>query len=361
LAIINSVSEIGVTGNIATLLDDLRYLRPTYTIAVPRVLEKIFNAASHKAGGGLKGQIFRRAVQSAIEFSKALDSEAGASKGLARKRKIFDRLVYGQIRAVLGGRMEYMVSGGAPLSPMISHFFRGAGINVLEGYGLTETSGTTFVNRATANTIGSLGYPMAGMEYKIDSKSQLWIKYPSLLKCYHNDPKQTHQVLKSGWFNTGDLVIQNPDGSVSLTGRSKDLIITAGGKNVSPVILESRLKDNGLISNAVLVGDRKPYISCLITLDEEFFERWKKSNGIKNLPYRKDKDDIALCAEIQRYVDQANLLVSRAESIRRFAILDEDFSEANGLLTTSLKLRRQAVYDRYANLINSQLYDGEVK
>ncbi|MDR2538549.1 MAG: AMP-dependent synthetase/ligase [Bifidobacteriaceae bacterium] len=356
LTIAYGVAEIGVIGDISSLLDDLRYLKPHWTIAVPRVCEKIINAASHKAGYGIKGRIFQGAVKTAVEYSQALDSEAGVSRGLELRRALYDRLVYHAIRDVLGGRMEYLVCGGAPLSVKLSHFFRGAGVTILEGYGLTETCGVTFVSRPEANAIGSLGYPVAGVEYKLAKNGELLLKCGSLLSRYHKDEAATQEVLHDGWFHTGDLAQDNGDGTITLTGRSKELIVTAGGKNISPGTLEGALKENTLISQVVLVGDRKPYISALITLDPETFALWKVKVGLVNLQLENAPKDLVVKSEVQRMVDKANLLVSRAESIRRFIILPEDFSEENGLLTSSMKLKRQAVYERYQDLIDSEIY-----
>lgn len=358
LAVLNSPSTIGVTGSIATLLDDLRHLKPTYTIAVPRVMEKIVNAASQKAGGGIKGKIFQRALQTAIEYSQALDTDEGVSRTLETKRVLYDRLVYSQIRQVMGGQLKHIVSGGAPLSSNLSHFFRTAGIPVLEGYGLTETAAPTFVSRVHANAIGTIGYPFPNVEYKISpSDNELILKCASLFRGYHNDPVATKQVLKNGWLYTGDLARDNGDGTITLIGRSKDLIVTAGGKNVSPSFLENALRDNSLISNAVLVGDRKPFISALITLDPDSFKLWAKKNGLTKLTLHDAVENPAVISAVQRMVDQANLLVSRAESIRKFIIVPQDFSVENGLLTPSLKLKRQAVYDYYADLINYRIYN----
>jgi long-chain acyl-CoA synthetase len=357
LTVINSHSKIGVSGSIATLLDDLRSIRPTYTIAVPRVLEKIINAASQKAGSGVKGRLFNQAVKVAIEYSQALDTLDGASRQQQAQLRIFDRLVYSQIRKVLGGRMKYFVSGGAPLSPNVTHFFRGAGITVLEGYGLTESSAPTFVSRVSANAIGTIGYPFPGVEYQLAADSELLIRCPSLFRGYHNDPMATESVLKNGWLHTGDLALANSDGSVTIVGRSKDLIVTAGGKNISPKILEEKLKEESIISQAVLIGDRKPFISALITLDPGAYEIWAKKHGLGRLSFTDAIENPALIAKIQRVVDQANQLVSRPESIRKFIILPEDFTEANGLLTASLKLKRAEINSYYQDLINYRIYN----
>jgi long-chain acyl-CoA synthetase len=228
----------------------------------------------------------------------------------------------------------------------------------LEGYGLTESSAPTFVSRVSANAIGTIGYPFPGVEYRLAKNSELLIRGPSIFRGYHNDPQATKTVLKDGWLHTGDLAQINSDSSVTIVGRSKDLIVTAGGKNISPKILEEKLKEEPIISQAVLIGDRKPFISALITLDAGAFEIWARQNGLNRISFSDAVDNPALIAHIQRAVDSANQLVSRAESIRKFIVLSEDFTEANGLLTPSLKLKRAEINLHYQDLINHRIYNN---
>jgi long-chain acyl-CoA synthetase len=344
-----SISSMG------TLLEDISTIGPKYTIGVPRVFEKIINAASQKAGKGIKGSIFSQALKVATKYSEALDTKEGVSFQLKFLRNIYDKLVYGQIRSVLGGKLEMAVCGGAPLSPNIAHFFRGIGITLLEGYGLTETVSAAFCSRPTANSIGSIGFPFPSIKIKISKEGELLIQTEAMFKGYHNDPEATASVLKKGWLHTGDLVKENPDKSISIIGRKKELIVTAGGKNVSPYVLESALKDALLVSNCVLVGDQKPFISALITLDKDELKSLIEESGEKIKLHDAPSNQFVI-SKVQEIVDTANALVSRAESIRKFVILPDDFSEDNGLLTPSMKIKRKKILEHYDDLIAKQIY-----
>jgi long-chain acyl-CoA synthetase len=356
LAITEGVSLLALSGNIDTLLNDLRYIKPDYIIGVPRIFEKVYNAASQKAGAGVKGKIFKRAAQLAIKYSKALDSQTGLTPDLISQRLFYDNLVYKQIREVLGGKMENCVCGGAALDPDIAHFFRGVGINVLEGYGLTEITAPAMCNRVNNNKIGTIGLPFKGVEVKIALDGELLIKTPSAFKGYYKDPELTKEVLKDGWLYTGDLAEADDDGFIKLVGRKKDIIVTAGGKNVSPAPLEQIVQSNPLVSHCVVVGDKKAFISALVTLDMGGVNVWAKKNRIKEPTIQKAAKNKAIIAEIQRTIDEANETVSRAESIRKFIILPEEFTIENGCLTASMKIIRRNILKTFEKEINREIY-----
>jgi long-chain acyl-CoA synthetase len=336
----------------STLVRGLSEATPTFLLAVPRVFEKVFNSAQQQASGSTaKSKIFQNAAETAIAFSRAnADGGAGPGPGLRLKHALFDRLVYAKLRAAVGGQVRYAVSGGAPLGTRLGHFFRGAGITVLEGYGLTETSAAAVVNRPDRNKIGTVGQPLPGVSVQIADDGEILIKGPVVFRGYWRNPAATAEVLDSdGWLHTGDLGALDDSGFLSVTGRKKELIVTAGGKNVAPAVLEDRLRAHALISQTMVVGDNRPFIACLVTLDQEALEHWKRQHG---KPADATVADLAadpeLIAEIQTAVDDANKAVSRAESIRKFKILTTDFTEANGLLTPSLKVKRNVVAKDYA-------------
>ena len=340
------------------LVPDLHQVRPTFVLAVPRVFEKIYNSA--RAGAtGFKARIFAAAEKSAISWSEAFDAGGTPGPLLGLRRKLFDVLVFRKIRAATGGRLEAAISGGAPLGGRLAHFFRGAGITVYEGYGLTETTAGTAVNVPAAIRIGTVGRPMAGMSVRIAEDGEIEFRGPLVFAGYWNNPEATAGVLDAdGWFTTGDIGEIDEDGYLSITGRKKELLVTAGGKNVAPAVLEDRLRAHALISQCMVIGDGQPFIAALITLDPDFFDPWKVSNGKPPEATAADlADDQDLRAAVQEAVDDANLAVSHAESIREFVILPHDFTEDGGELTPSGKLRRRVVLDREADTV-SKIYRG---
>ncbi|GAA3877036.1 long-chain fatty acid--CoA ligase [Saccharothrix violaceirubra] len=344
---------LGHTPDVRNLVDDLQSFRPTFVVAVPRVFEKVYNGAKQKAHAGGKGKIFDAAEQTAVAFSKARD-EGGPGLGLRIKHALFAKLVYGKLQAALGGRCVAAVSGGAPLGSRLAHFFRGVGVPVYEGYGLTETSAAACVNTESAFRVGTVGRPVAGTSLRIAEDGEVLIKGDIVFTGYWNNPAATAESLVDGWYRSGDLGALDDDGFLKITGRKKEIIVTAGGKNVSPAQLEDRLRAHPLISQCMVVGDARPYVGALITVDPEFFPAWRERTGKPATAGVADLlDDEDLRAEIQAAVDDANQAVSKAESIRRFRILPVDFTEAGGELTPSLKLRRSVVSDTYRRDIES--------
>jgi long-chain acyl-CoA synthetase len=334
------------TGTVARALPEFR---PTFLLAVPRVFEKVYNTAVQQASeNGAKRRIFDAAVATAVAWSQAASSEGSApGQALRLRHALFDRLVYAKLRAAVGGKVAYAVSGGAPLGERLGHFFRGAGITILEGYGLTETSAAATVNRPSRNKIGTVGPPLPGVAIKIADDGEILLRGPNVFAGYwHNDAATAEVLDPEGWFRTGDVGGLDEEGFLQVTGRKKELIVTAGGKNVAPAVLEDRLRASPLISQCVVVGDGRPYIACLITLDEEGLEFWRKQHGLA--ADADGTDNPELTADIQAAVDEANKAVSRAESIRRFRILPTDFTEDNGYLTPSLKVRRNLVVKDFA-------------
>jgi long-chain acyl-CoA synthetase len=328
-----------------TLTQGLPEFQPTFLLAVPRVFEKVFNSAKLQASESpAKNRIFDAAAETAIAWSKSLDG-GRAGPGLRLRHALFDRLVYSKLKTAMGGRVEYAVSGGAPLGERLGHFFRGAGITVLEGYGLTETSAASTVNKPTRNKVGTVGLPLPGVTIKIAGDGEILIKGRNVFARYWRNETATAEMLDDdGWLHTGDIGDLDGEGFLRVTGRKKELIVTAGGKNVAPAVLEDRLRAHPLISHCMVIGDGRPYIACLITLDQEALEHWKQQHGRPADATPADlADDQELNAEIQAAVDDANKAVSRAESIRRFRILDTDFTEESGHLTPSLKVRRNVV------------------
>jgi long-chain acyl-CoA synthetase len=340
-----------------TLAKALPEFRPTFLLAVPRVFEKVYNTAAQQASASkAKSRIFDAAAATAVAWSQAASSD-GAARGqtLRLRHALFDRLVYAKLRAAVGGNVAYAVSGGAPLGERLGHFFRGAGITILEGYGLTETSAAATVNRPSRNKIGTVGPPLPGVAIKIADDGEILLRGPNVFPGYwHNDAATAEVLDPEGWFGTGDVGGLDEEGFLQVTGRKKELIVTAGGKNVAPAVLEDRLRASPLISQCVVVGDGRPYIACLITLDEEGLEFWRKQHGLAADADVTDNPE--LTADIQAAVDEANKAVSRAESIRRFRVLPSDFTEENGYLTPSLKVRRNLVIKDFAADIEA-LYD----
>ena len=355
--VVASNLRIYIAQGIATLINDLQEAKPTVMIVVPRVLEKVYNAASQKAGRGFKGRIFADAAVVAREWSKAQQSGDGIPAALNIKHAVYNKLVYSTIMEVFGGSVEYAVSGGAPLDVSIAHFFNGVGLPLLEGYGMTETCAPSSVNPTVGYKIGTIGLPLEGVTMGIDENGELCIKSPAVCKGYHNNPEITEQQIVDGWLHTGDLGSIDDEGFVTLTGRKKDLIITAGGKNVAPRPIEEVIQRCEFVSQALVLGDKRPFISALVTLDEESLRPWLEAKGLdRDMPLEEAAENAVVRAEVQKYVDQANEGVSRAESVRKFIILPEEFTQENGLMTASMKVIRPKVIKRYATLLNTQMY-----
>ncbi|WP_104432808.1 AMP-dependent synthetase/ligase [Kineococcus xinjiangensis] len=335
---------MGHTADIKDLVSDLETYRPTFILAVPRVFQKVYNGAEQKAAaaGPLKAKIFAAAAATAIAHSQARDT-GGPGPVLVAKHALFDRLVYSKLRARLGGRVTHAVSGGGPLGERLSHFFRGAGLIVLEGYGLTETAAPLAVGRPDRIKIGTVGPPLPGVDVAIAEDGEILVRGLNVFAGYLNNPEATAEVFRDGWFTTGDLGEIDADGYLRITGRKKEIIITAAGKNVAPAPLEDHLRAHPLISQAVVVGDDRPYVACLLSLDPEMLPVWGANNGKPGLDVATARQDPEVLAELQRAVDAANATVSRAESIRRFGVLTDDLTEANGMLTPSLKVKRGTV------------------
>jgi long-chain acyl-CoA synthetase len=345
--------RMGHAADVKNLLADLATFRPTFILSVPRVFEKVFNTARQKAHAEHKGRIFDAAAGTAIGYSEALDA-GGVGLRLRLTHALFDRLVYGKLRSALGGRVRYAVSGGAPLGARLGHFFRGIGLVVLEGYGLTETTAAATVNLPSALKIGTVGRPIPGAAVSIADDGEVLLRGGHVFRGYWNNEAATQDALEpDGWFHTGDLGELDADGYLRITGRKKEIIVTAGGKNVAPAMLEDRLRAHYLISQCMVVGDQQPFIGCLITLDPDTLPGWAKEKGKTGLTPVELRNDPELLAEIQQAVDDANKAVSKAEAIKRFRVLEVDFTEAGGQLTPTLKLKRNVVLKDFAHEIDA--------
>ncbi|KAE8130109.1 long-chain fatty acid--CoA ligase [Bifidobacterium tibiigranuli] len=351
--------HIYIARGISTLITDLQVAKPSIMIVVPRVLEKVYNAASQKAGTGLKGMAFASAVVAAQNYMKELSAKGKASTGLKMRRAAFDPTVYRPLRDVLGGRSKWIVAGGAPLDPQLLAFFRGANVPAYEGYGLTETTAPCAFNPlGTPFHEGSVGIPFPGFSVRIARDGEIQVRGTGVFKRYHkNDEATETSFTPDGWYATGDLGHLSDDGFLTITGRKKDLIITAGGKNVAPGPIEEVIQHCSFVSQALVLGDKRPFISALITMDEDSLRMWLGSKGLdRDMPLEQAAENAAVRAEVQNFVDLANEGVSRAESVRKFIILPEEFTQDNGLLTASMKVIRPKVIRRYATLLNTQMY-----
>ena len=344
--------------DIADAAAELPAYKPTAVLSVPRLWEKAYNSARHTADAEGHGKIFARAEAAAIAYSQALDT-SGPALALRLKHALFDRLVYARLRAALGGRVQYSWSAAAPLGTRLGHFFRGCGITILEGYGLTETSPATNSNTLDAHKIGTVGQPIPGGTIRIAQDGEVLVRGHMVFQGYWNNQGATKEMIdEDGWLHTGDIGVLDDEGFLTITGRKKDLIITAAGKNVAPAVLEDRLRAHWLVSQCVVVGDARPYIAALVAGDAEAFAQWKTDNGKpETATIAELRDDPALRAEIQAAVDDANKAVSHAEAIKKFAILEKDFTEADGELTPTMKVRRYVIMERYAAEI-AALYEA---
>jgi long-chain acyl-CoA synthetase len=344
--------RLGHSADITNLVDDLGAFQPTFILAVPRVFEKVFNTASQRAAADGRGRVFDSAVTVAISYSQALD-RSGPGPLLRGRHAVFDRLVYRKLRAALGGRTSYAISGGAPLGERLAHFYRGIGIPVLEGYGLTETTAALTVNLPGQQRIGTVGKPISGTSVRVTDEGELLFRGGQVFRGYlHDDAATGESIDADGWFHTGDVGEIDEDGFVRITGRKKEILVTAGGKNVAPAVLEDRIRAHALVSQCMVVGDGQPFVAALVTLDHEALQEWARHQGksdvIANL-----LDDDDLQAEIQQAIDDANAAVSRAEAIRKFVILPVDWTEEAGELTPTLKLRRGVVMRAYRDQVEA--------
>jgi long-chain acyl-CoA synthetase len=339
---------IGHTPDVKNLVEDLGEFKPTFVLAVPRVFEKVFNGAKAKAEAGGKGAIFDKAAAVAIEWSRAQDT-GGPGLALRAKHALFDKLVYGKLRDALGGRCLGAISGGAPLGDRLGHFFRGIGVTVFEGYGLTETTAAASVNHDEGLRIGTVGRPLPGVEAAIADDGEILIRGGIVMRGYWKNEEATKEAIDAdGWFHSGDLGELDGDGFLKITGRKKEIIVTAGGKNVAPAVLEDRIRAHRLVSQCIVVGDQRPFIAALITLDEEALPGWLESKGKPaGSTAEQLRDDPELLAELDAAVKDANKAVSQAEAIKKFRVLAADFTEDNGMLTPSLKLKRSVVMKEF--------------
>lgn len=349
--------SLALSSNMKTMVKDFEIFGPTLLLAVPRVYEKVYNAASQRAGSGFAGKMFMRAAENAREWSKA--EQKGEQLPLPGRiaHAFYEQVVYKKIRTIFGPNADFAVTGGAPMDSELSHFFNGIGMPVLEGYGMTETCGPVCVSLPEDNRIGTIGMPMCGITAGIAEDGELVVKGPLVCKGYHNNPGVTAQQITDGWLHTGDLGDISEDGFISITGRKKDLIITAGGKNVSPGLLEASVMTSPVVNQCLVIGDKKPFVAALVTLDLADANNWLESQGAKPEPDLASLAKNAIVhAEVERAVNAANEGVSRAESIRKFEILPDEFTEANGMLTPSLKTRRAQIVEHYRELIDNVIY-----
>lgn len=349
--------SLALSSNMKTMVKDFESFGPTLLLAVPRVYEKVYNAASQRAGTGFAGKMFMRAAENAREWSKA--EQKGEQLPITGRiaHAFYEQVVYKKIRTIFGPNADFAITGGAPMDSELSHFFNGIGMPVLEGYGMTETCGPVCVSLPEDNRIGTIGMPMCGITAGIAEDGELVVKGPLVCKGYHNNPGVTAQQITDGWLHTGDLGDISEDGFISITGRKKDLIITAGGKNVSPGLLEASVMTSPVVNQCLVIGDKKPFVAALVTLDLADANNWLESQGAKPEPDLASLAKNAIVhAEVERAVNAANEGVSRAESIRKFEILPDEFTEANGMLTPSLKTRRAQIVEHYRELIDDVIY-----
>jgi long-chain acyl-CoA synthetase len=351
---INTRTVIGHTPDVKDLVGDLGRFQPTFVLAVPRVFEKVYNSAKATADEGGKGKIFDRAAQVAVDWSRAQDT-GGPGLLLKAQHALFDKLVYSRLKAALGGRCRAAISGGAPLGDRLGHFFRGIGVTVFEGYGLTETTAAAAVNHDAALRIGTVGRPLPGVDAAIADDGEVLLRGGIVMRGYWKNEQATREAIDAeGWFHTGDIGELDTQGFLKITGRKKEILVTAGGKNVAPAVLEDRLRAHKLISQCIVVGDQRPFIAALITLDAEALPAWLKGAGKdESMTAEQLRDDPALLAEIESAVADANKAVSHAEAIKKFRVLGDDFTEDNGTLTPSLKLKRAVVMKEFGDEVEA--------
>lgn len=351
---IHSGIRVGHLGDSRQVGAVLPVFKPTFLLAVPRVFEKVYNAAELKAEAGGKGKIFRAAAETAVAYSRALDSEGGPSFGLKLKHGLFDKLVYSKLRAAIGGQVKYAISGGAPLGERLGHFFRGVGLIVLEGYGLTETAAAAVIGRVSWQKIGKVGRALPGTGIKIAEDGEIWLRGINMMRGYWRNEPATREAFVDGWFRSGDLGELDEDGFLTVTGRKKEMLITAGGKNVAPAPLEDPLRAHPLIGQVVVIGDAKPFIAALISLDPEMLPVWGSNNGItEQLTLAEAATHPGIRAELQAAIDRVNANFSKAEQIREFAIIQQELTEASGHLTPSLKIKRARVLADFADQVDA--------
>ena len=349
------VGHLGDAKQVAKVLPDFK---PTFLLAVPRVFEKVYNGAELRATAAGKGKIFKLAAETAIDYSKSLDSAKGASLGLKLRYKLFDKLVYSKLRAAMGGNVRYAISGGAPLGARLGHFFRGIGLIVLEGYGLTETSAAAVIGRVAWQKIGKVGRALPGTGIKIADDGEIWLRGINVMRGYWRNEAATREAFEGDWFRTGDIGELDEDGFLTITGRKKELIVTAGGKNVAPAPIEDLLRAHPMIGQVVVIGDAKPFIGALISLDPEMVPVWAQSNGIEGEMSLADAiKHPQIREELQRAVNEVNERFSQAEQVRAFEILDVELTEASGHLTPSLKIKRNRVMEDFASQVR-RIYQG---
>jgi len=351
VTVIASNAVLGHLPDVRTLTDDLRTFRPTFLLAVPRVFEKVYNSAEQRARSRTQRRVFAWAARVSGEYSRAQDS-GGVPAGLRVRHALADRLVLARLRAAMGGDLRYAISGGAPLGDRLGHFFRGVGLTVLEGYGLTETTAPTAVNLPSDLRIGTVGPPFPGTAVRVDDDGTVFVAGPHLFRGYRGRPDLTAEAVEDGWFRTGDVGALD-HGHLRITGRTKEIIVTAGGKNVAPAPLEDRVRAHPLVSQVVVVGDQRPFIGALITLDAEMLPGWLATQGIPPMSAGAARTDERVLAALDAAVTEANKAVSRAESIRKFRVLEGDFTEANEYLTPSLKVKRDVVLRDFADEVDA--------
>ncbi|MBB2911878.1 long-chain acyl-CoA synthetase [Streptosporangium becharense] len=353
IVLVETATVMAHTPNMRNVGPDLQSFKPTFLLGVPRVFEKVYNTAEQKAAAGGKSRIFHAAVATAIDWSRA-ESSGGAGLLLTLKRALFDKLVYAKLRAATGGRLSAAVCGGSALGERLGHFFRGVGIEVFEGWGLTETSAPSSVNIPGANKVGTVGKPFPGVTIAVGDDGEVLVKGRHVFAGYWNNDEATAEVIDAdGWFHTGDIGELDNDGYLRITGRKKEIIVTAAGKNVAPAPLEDRIRAHPLVSQAMVVGDDRPFVAALVTLDPEALEQWKSANGRSGAALAELRSDPAVLAEIQKAVDEANRSVSKAEQIKKFVVLDTDLTEESGHITPSLKVKRDLVMRDFAQEIDS--------
>ncbi|MBF6331767.1 AMP-dependent synthetase/ligase [Nocardia transvalensis] len=345
--------KIGHVGDVKNVTAELGSFRPTLILGVPRIFEKVYNTASAAARSDGKGRIFDRAADTAIAYSRALD-DGRVPLSLRIRHRIFDRLVYRRLRGALGGRATHAISGGAPLGERLGHFYRGIGFTVLEGYGLTETCAAATFNPYDKTKIGTVGQPLPGSAIRIADDGEVWLAGPNVSNRYWHNPLATADAFHDGWFATGDVGTLDEDGYLTITGRKKEIIVTAGGKNVAPAVIEDRIRAHAIVGEVFVVGDGRPYVACLVTVDGEYFPTWKRLHGKPVDATVADlADDADLLAALQAAVDDGNQAVSQAEAVKKFRLLDAELSEASGHLTPSLKLKRDIVAKDFATEIEA--------